>query len=137
MGKSLNTPPVSNSEKRWYSEQDFTHFRKVMIRDAIECSFVIQNVLASEHDKRSVVEDFIINNCIGLEHLISRDVLGRCKDSRDERKRHARVVIKEHTRLLRSGSYSVERLASVSEASSKTARRRSRKFATLAASGMK
>jgi hypothetical protein len=90
-------------------------------------------MLASEQNK-SAVEDFVFNSIIGLKHLISSDVLDRCQDIRNERKRHARVVSMEHKRLRRSGSNSVQRLASVSEASSESAPKRSYKFALLAAS---
>lgn len=122
---------TSSSEMRWYSEQDFSHFRKIMIRDAIRCSFAMQKVFANEHNRRASTRDLFIK-CIGLEPLISRDVLARGQAIAVERKRHAECVLREQRRLIRSGSFSVERLASVSQASSKTARKRSRKFAVLA-----
>lgn len=124
----------SEMKMRWYSEQDFTRFRKALTRDAVQCSIVMRDVLADEHN-RSSYKDFV-NYCIGLEPFISKDinVLARHQAIRDERKRHAKVIMKEHTRMVRSGSYSVEWLASVSQASSKRARKQSRKFAELAAS---
>jgi hypothetical protein len=108
---------TARSEMRWYSEQDFIRFRKSLIRDAVRCSILLRDILADEHDRVSY-KDFA-TYCIGLEPLLSRDlnVLARHQAISGERKRHTRVVIKEHTRLMRSGSYSVERLASVSRAS--------------------
>jgi hypothetical protein len=125
---------TARSETRWYSEQDFIRFRKALIRDAVRCSILLRDILADEHDRVSY-KDFA-TYCIGLEPLLSRDlnVLARHQAISGERKRHTRVVIKEHTRLMGSGSYSVERLASASRASSERARKRSRKFAALAAS---
>jgi hypothetical protein len=76
---------TSCREMRWYSEEEFTRFRKTMIRDEIKCSCAMRVMLASEQNK-SAVEDFVFNNIIGLKHLISSDVLGRCQDIRNERK---------------------------------------------------
>jgi hypothetical protein len=58
----------SEMKMRWYSEQDFTRFRKALTRDAVQCSIVMRDVLADEHN-RSSYKDFV-NYCIGLEPFI-------------------------------------------------------------------
>jgi hypothetical protein len=113
---------------KWYSEEEQTGFQRVMLRDVLICS----RKLASCERSDLTVEDHI--RCVGLDHLISRDVMQRYADVRDGRRQHVRAVLEAQDRQRRRSVNSPEDLAHISSESSRAARMRSYRIARFVGS---
>lgn len=124
-GRYINYPTRQENLKRWYSREDEKRFRGEVLRDAIACSMKMVEYL-NDPSKTVTYQD-----CVGLDHLISRDVYKRYEALRAGRKEHARIVLEEQNWQRLHGVNSPEDLARVSRRSSKSDRARSRKIGIM------
>lgn len=132
-GRYINYPTRRENEAKWYSKADYDCFQHVMFRDVVKSSIMLAafNTTAPRDEKTS--EKHIIR-CVGLDHLISRDVKERYHAIKEARKKHARVVLREQKWQMRNNIESPMNLARVSSEDSRAARERSYKVAVLSAS---
>ena len=71
---------------------------------------------------------------VGLEGLISRDVMARSQAQKETRMNHARAVLQEHREQKLRGQVSASRLARVAKQSSGWSRQRAHRVAVVNAS---
>jgi hypothetical protein len=129
-GRFIEYPSSREKIKMWYSDEDYLLFKRKMGRDAAICSSLFAD-LAENGNKDNRTVEMLLIHCIGVNHLISRDVSQRVQDIRAIRKNHALVVLKEQYRQVLSSVPSVETLAAASAESSKACRNKAYKFAKL------
>lgn len=137
-GRYIEYPSPEENAKRWYTEADQKRFRKQMGRDAAACSFIMfGGKLTGECQgkMKMLTSQEIVTCCVGLEHLISRDVSQRSAAIKTLRKEHASRVVKEQARLIRCrNEFIQDRLAFISEASSFKSQKKAHNVAKFIAS---
>jgi hypothetical protein len=111
-------------------KDDFHRFQEELARDAVVCSEILYGQ-ANDDLKNSL--QFVIH-CIGVDHLISRDVLGKYKDVKAERRRHVKALIDEQVWQRSCNIDSPKSLARVAKASSHHCRVRAQDMAKIFAS---
>jgi hypothetical protein len=117
---------------RWYSKEDQKGFQDQTIYEAMQFSLMLaRNPIRKGQDEKN---RRIARGCIGLEHLISTDVIQHIKSSKKAKKQHALTVLAEQDRQRKCNAGSHVNLARVSHTSSKSARERSRAVAKLVGS---
>ena len=126
-------PSKEDNEKKSYNSEDYVYFKRVMERDVLKCSARLAVVDTTAPLDRSSYEKHIIR-CVGLDHLVARDIGKRARAVRDARAAHARVVLDEQEWQRSNGADSPGDLAQVSMMNSQGAKMRSRKIAVLSAS---
>ena len=131
-GKRIPYPSKSDNEKKSYNSEDYAHFQQVMLRVVARCSARLLAAKGTPQDRHTSEKHII--RCVGLDHLISRDVRERYQSIKDARKAHVQLVLAEQRWQRRSGVYSVGCIARVSMADSEAARTRAHKVAWLSAS---
>lgn len=131
-GKYIPYPSPREKSERWYTKKQMRRFKKEVCRDALSCSRSILELRKAQQDKpdTKTVKDFL-TLCVGIEHLLSRDLQQQYESIKDTRKKHFRTVLEEQVSQIESGTCSVERLASVSKESSLSARKKSLKRAKM------
>jgi hypothetical protein len=105
-----------------------------MICDAIHCSIMLLRNWTKRGQDLDTLNEFA-TCCIGLENLISKDVMQSIKAVAIARKVHVRAVIAEQARQKKCNLYSPSELARVSCKSSKLLRERSHKVGLMMALG--
>jgi hypothetical protein len=134
-GRYIEYPSPEENMKRWYTEADQKRFRKQMGRDAAACSFIVLGgkVTGERQGKMKILtSQAIVTCCVGLEHLISRDVSQRSVAIKTLRKEHAS---REVTRLIRCrNKFIQDRLAFISTASSSKSQKKAHNVAKFIAS---
>ena len=125
----LPYPSAEENNERWFALGDQTNWARQVLRDAVECSMLLFDGNIPTHVQRT-----LLVRCIGLEHIISRDVFQRLRVSMEEKRAHVQSVLQEQHRQRLRGVSSSERLALVSMRSSKSSRSRARKVAMAIAS---
>ena len=124
--------PSEEVSKRWYSEKEMKHFKHRIGQDSMLCSKVIMDI----RDGAVTVEDEVASkkflvNCVGLEHLISRDVPKRYNSIKKGRKEHSRLVLGEQKRQKNTCDVSSVMLAHVSKRSSEPSYMRAHNIAMM------
>jgi hypothetical protein len=109
-------------------------FQHVIVRNAIRCAAVLEEVKSGQRDKKSFNTEAFVIYCVGLEHLLSRHPLERHNAIKEARRKHSQSVLRAERLQKTNGVYSPESLARVASESSKSARDRARKVAKVAAS---
>jgi hypothetical protein len=129
-GRYIDYPSEKEISKGWYSAADFAKFKQRIARDAVKCSMVVLSIRQGRYNDLDPT-DFFLTHCVGLDHLISRDVAKRYEAVKEARKEHSRTVLEEQERLRFLNVDSIENLARVSEASSNISRKRARRIGRL------
>ena len=97
-GLCIKYPSNEENQVKWYDNEDKKDFELVMIRDVIKCSAKMASL---EKVRTSELFESTSSKCVGLGHLISRDVTQRYRELKAERKEHVRVILEEqHNRGL-------------------------------------
>jgi hypothetical protein len=137
-GIYIEYPTPDENMKRWYTEEDRKRFRRQMGRDAAACSFIVfGGKLTGECQGKMEMlrSQDIITCCVGLEHLISKNVVQRSAVIKTLRKDHASRVVKEQARLIRCRNESIQdRLAFISTTSSSKSQKKAYNVAKFIAS---
>jgi hypothetical protein len=115
--------------QRWYSRE-----QQKMARDAMRCSYLLGYRVSggSKAEDTLSSKEFALL-CIGLDHLIARDVSQRWESIKRSRKNHARLVLDEQNRQRSLNFNCPENLARVSAKDSASTRKRSHWIAKITA----
>ena len=124
-------PSKAENEAKSYSSDDYDRFQAVLVRDAMRCSRRLASANRSGLQDRKTSEEHIIR-CVGLDHLVSRNVRKRYYVIREARKAHVRLVLRVHKWQLENNAVNPEDLALVSMENSDSFKMRSYKVALLA-----
>lgn len=121
-------PSEEEVTELWYTKEDQHGFKIRVIRDAKKCSRMLD-----AHSKQSnkICNTDLLCHCVGLYHLISRDIRQSYETLQTERKEHTKSIMDELHRQSSCGRSSSWELARVSCASSRPAGKRSHKIAIL------
>lgn len=130
-GRFIKYPTRKENQAKWNSEEDYAHFQHVMVRDVVKCSAMLAAVKESQDTSRC--EEHIVC-CVGLDHLIARDVQERYRAVKAARKTHVQTVLRAQEWQRSHNVNSAANLARVSMESSQPFRERSYKVAVLSAS---
>eukprot|EP00956_Cyclotella_meneghiniana_P004990 scaffold6167_cov44-Cyclotella_meneghiniana.AAC.6 len=128
-GVYIPYPSAEENKMKWFALSDQTNWASQVLRDAVECSMLLFDGNIPTHIQRA-----LLVRCIGLEHIISRDVFQRLRVSMEKKRAHVQSVLDEQRRQRLRGVSSSDCLALVSMRSSKGSRSRARKVAMTIAS---
>ena len=129
-GRYMRYPSLKEIESKWYSHEDYANFKQQMTRDIVLFSRAMAADIDNHTDKQ-VIQERLLIGCVGLDHLISRNVTQRYSELRASRKEHVRIVLDEQKLQRRRGVSCLEDLASVSMGSSLNSRERSHRVAKM------
>ena len=124
-------PSEAENEAKSYSSDDYRRFKRVLVRDALKCSRRLESANKSGFQDRQTSEEHIIR-CVGLDHLVSRNVSERYNSIREARRAHSRLVLQVQKWQLENNAVVPENLALVSMENSYSFKVRSQKVALLA-----
>eukprot|EP00804_Cyclotella_cryptica_P000760 CCRYP_001038-RA/>CCRYP_001038-RA protein AED:0.25 eAED:0.25 QI:0/-1/0/1/-1/1/1/0/190 len=119
----IDNPTTEENAAKWYSRDEETHFRNQVPRDATVCSMMWMR------DVKNEVPYEVLIRCLGVDHLLSKDVPQRYREFKSARKMHVHTVLNEQDQQRERNECSMDELAYVSEESSKRARARAHKAA--------
>jgi hypothetical protein len=122
-GRYIKYPSAIENQAKWYNKQDYVNFKRDMLRDVMKCSAAMATV-----QDRQVAQEHLVR-CVGIDHLISRDIPQRYQAIKEGRKEHIRLVLQEQDRQRREGVNKPEQLSKVSFRSSIYSRERSHRVA--------
>ena len=130
--KYIRKPSSAENKEKSYSSEDYERFQQVVIGDAMKCSRKLAKAKANASGlrDRKTSEEHIIQ-CIGLDHLVSRNVGKRYQAIKAARKAHANLVLDAYEWQLENNYENPEALARLSIKSSQAHQLRSRKVALL------
>ena len=124
-GRYIPYPTAQENRAKWYSCQDEKRFKKAVIQDAIVASLKIMT------EDLSSQEELVLQDFVGLDHLISRNVLQRYQARRTAYRKHVRLVLEEQSLQRRQQRLSEEDLSQVARMSSHWPIQRARKIGAL------
>ena len=130
-GYYIRYPSKKDNEAKSYSSEDYDRFQQTLVRDAMKCSRKLAAANAKGLQDMDTSEDHIIR-CVGLDHLVSRDVKKRYRIVQEARTAHVHLVLDAQKWLLENGVEHPEALAGVSMKNSLSFQLRSYKVALLA-----
>ena len=128
-GRFIRYPSSVENKAKWYDEEDYRRFKYTLVRDAVKVS---ANVAAARVDQGFAEE--LILRCVGLDHLISRDVPARIRAVWNTRMTHVKLVLMAQKLQRLNGIGGPEDLARVASDSSRGSRERAHEIAVLFAS---
>eukprot|EP00956_Cyclotella_meneghiniana_P018435 scaffold30677_cov23-Cyclotella_meneghiniana.AAC.1 len=79
-GVYIPYPSAEENKKKWFALGDQTNWARQVLRNAVECSRLLFDGNIPTHVQRA-----LLVRCIGLEHIISRDVFQRRRVSMEEK----------------------------------------------------
>ena len=126
-GRYIPYPTAQENRAKWYSWQDEKGFKKAVIQDAIVVSLKIM----TEAEDLSAQQDIVFQDFVGLDHLISRNVLQRYQVRKVAYRNHVRLVLEEQSLQRRQQRLSEEDLSQVARMSSHWPIQRARKIGAL------
>lgn len=119
--------PTDEKHEKWYDQEDVGKFHFIFARDINRCS----RMLITKSDRGLKLSEEERNLCIGIVHLLSRDVSKNIKLLNAMKESHLYAVLIEQARQRHFHINSVEELGQVSRKSSHCSRQRSHMIATL------
>jgi hypothetical protein len=76
-GRYISYPTEEDNVAKSYCEEDYMHFKNSMIRDSLRYSHKIYGSRDRNEPLDSKSSKQLIIRCVGIDHLISRDVRER------------------------------------------------------------
>ena len=128
----ISRPTDRELQVMWYSDEDNERLHHALIRDVVRHSQRLAAGTVNLQDPRSF-EDHVIH-CVGIDHLLSRDVQGHYQAIRSRRKEHSRRVLGAQQRLRNIAEVVEEDIGHTAEISSRQNRIRAYRVAVIAAS---
>ncbi|KAL3788266.1 hypothetical protein HJC23_011898 [Cyclotella cryptica] len=125
--RHVSYPTAEEKQERWYYLEDVCKFKMILAHDIHRSS----RMLISRSEQGVGISEDERDMCIGIEHLLSRDVKGRILALSTMRKNHLYIVLIEQARQKHFQMNSVDEMERVSTTSSHIARQRSHKIAIL------
>ena len=132
-GRFIRYPSCAENKAKWYDEEDYRRFGSTMLRDAMEASAKV-TAARVDHGTGTATNAKLILSCVGLHHLISRDVPARNRAVRESRMTHVQTVLMAQKLQKLYGIGGPAELASVAIENSRGARERGDRVAVLSAS---
>ncbi len=126
---SIRYPTNEENHAKWYSRDDEASFKRQKWRDVAKYSSVLSSNVNVRDDESKTKERLL--KCVGIDHLLSRDVVKKSQEITLARKVHVRAVLRRQEVLLRHGIEDPEDLAQVAMSSSRFARERSHRVAVM------
>ncbi len=118
----VDRPSANELLNRWYGPDDKHKFRKVLQRNVRKLAAII----GSKGDKDEDMSADELIDCVGLEAFLSQSL---ARHMQEKRKKHSYSVLAEYCYQQELGVRDDDRLAKVSETSSKWARKRANNVA--------
>ena len=81
-GRFIRYPSCAENKAKWYDEEDYRRFGSTMLRDAMKASAKVAAARV-DHGTGTATNAKLILSCVGLHHLISRDVPARNRAVRE------------------------------------------------------
>ena len=100
-GRYIRYPSQRENHAKWNTSEDYRHFQCRLIRDVIKCSDELAAMKNKPQDLASSQRSII--RCVGLDHLISRDVEQRYRQVKEARRDHVHLVLHAQEWQRRSG----------------------------------
>ena len=132
-GRFIRYPSSAENKAKWYDEEDYRRFGSTMLRDAMEASAKVAAARV-DHGTGTATNAKLILSCVGLHHLISRDVPARNRAVGESRMTHVQTVLMAQKLQKLYGIGGPAELASVAIENSRGARERGYRVAVLSAS---
>lgn len=98
--------------------------------DSVQYSRVVMDIRDGAAQDETVSKEFFVN-CVGLEHLISRNVPKRYKTVKKARRDHSRLVLGEQKRQKDTCNVSSTKLAYASKRSSESSHKKAHTIAMM------
>ncbi|KAL3785616.1 hypothetical protein HJC23_004764 [Cyclotella cryptica] len=130
--KFMHYPSPMETYARWYDKDDSVRFRKVRVRDVMKCSTLV--IAKKEQNSRLSEEDRV--QFIGLEQDVSYNLKQNIHRIIKIRKSHVYRVLMEQERQRLFHDCCGEKLAHVSETSSKCSRAFAHRLAVSSMGGL-
>jgi hypothetical protein len=124
-GRYISYPTKEDNVAKSYCEEDYMHFKNSVIRDSLRYSHKIYGSRDRNEPLDSKSSKQLIIRCVGIDHLISRDVQERYHAIRAARKSHARLVLDLQTWQMINNAECPMDLAQVAMSDSQAARNHS------------
>jgi hypothetical protein len=118
-------PTKEENKSKWYSWQEEATFKRQRWRDVAHYS------LSMTQREAATSPNELLLKCVGIDHLISRDVIAKAEEIECARKEHVRTVLERQEMLWRHGVEDIDDLAQVSMSSSRFARKKSHSIAVM------
>ena len=122
----ISYPTPKDIEESWYTSEDRKHFKCIVARDVHRYS----RILFSKSELGLRLSEDERAHCIGLEHLLSRDINQNIAQINQRRKKHVVRVLEEQARQQTMGLNSADKLKCVSMKSSHKSRLRAHVLAS-------
>jgi hypothetical protein len=132
-GWYIRYPTEEENCAKSYSSEEYARFHQVLAQDVVKCSLRLVAVGTGASQDRMSSEKNIIR-CVGINHLVSRNVQQRYQDVREVRKEHVRLVLEAQRWQRNTSTVNSAYLARVSMVNSQAFKMRSHKVALLSAS---
>lgn len=130
--KLMRYPTKEENARKWHTRADEEGFKRRRWLDVAKCSAMLMEEPRDGEDE-SIKRDKLVK-CIGLEHLLGRDIFEKSREVVTAREHHRNVVLNVQQLQWRHNVYSPEDLARLSMASSQEARKRARRNALIVGS---
>eukprot|EP00804_Cyclotella_cryptica_P016138 CCRYP_004243-RA/>CCRYP_004243-RA protein AED:0.01 eAED:0.01 QI:175/1/1/1/0/0/2/170/165 len=125
--RHVSYPTAEEKQERWYDLEDVRKSQIILARDILRCS----RMLISKSERGIGITEEERDQCVGIEHLLSRDTKQKMLGYIAMKKRHLYAVLIEQARQKHFQINSVEELERVATMSSHSARQRSHAIACL------
>ena len=90
-GIYFRRPTNEDNVAKSFHEEDYDHFKNILVRDVVKCSAKLAADTSALHDKKTSDKHFV--RCVGIDHLIPRDVQQCFHDWKQSRKNHVCFVL--------------------------------------------
>lgn len=124
--KNIAYPTREQISAKWYSKADEDRFKRDIMRDATICSMWWMEGI----EGKKITKDLLME-CVGLDHLMSDDVMERYREVQMTRRIHVQTVLNEQKLQRELNALSSSRLAHVAKQSSQWPRERAQMTAEM------
>jgi hypothetical protein len=118
----IDKPPQDDIDKTWNSKQEMNAFKRTLLNDGRRMAKFLANT-----SRGSVTNDELVN-CIGIEFLLSPELLAK---ARDGKRLHSAAVLSEQARQRVFGECNADDLARISRDNTRSSRRRAHTIASM------
>lgn len=125
--KLMRYPTKEENARKWHTKADEKGFKHRRWQDVAKCSAMLLETPQENEDESTNKEKLM--RCLGLEHLLARDIFQKSKEVVMAREHHRNVVLNVQQFQRRHHIYSPEDLATMAKTSSREARKRAHRNA--------
>ena len=129
MMKYMRYPTKEENKAKWYDKETEDGFKRRRWQDVARYSAVLMQDPEDDEDEDAKKNKLI--NCVGLDHLLARDIVQKAQEVVMARQKHRNVVLNVQELQRRHDIYIPEDLARMASASSRSARERACRIAFI------